>query len=62
MKRADTTPEPSKNFVHAEHTLKPVHAEIDGEAPRRSKRLRIAKSFGNDFTAYLVDDTYRTIS
>jgi hypothetical protein len=35
---ADTTPEPSRNFVHFEHTLEPVHEEIDGEAPRRSKR------------------------
>jgi hypothetical protein len=35
---ADTTHEPSKYFMHAEHTLKPVHDEIDGEAPRRSKR------------------------
>jgi hypothetical protein len=35
---ADTTPEPSRNFVHFEHTLEPLHEEIDGEAPRRSKR------------------------
>jgi hypothetical protein len=44
---ADTTPKPSKNFVHAEHILKPAHKEIDGEAIRRSKRQRIAKSFGD---------------
>jgi hypothetical protein len=61
MKIADTTPEPSENFVHVEHTLKPVHEEIDGEALMRIKRLRIAKSFGDDFTIYLVDDTSRTI-
>jgi hypothetical protein len=35
---ADTTSDPSKKFMHAEHTLEPVHEEIDGEAPRRSKR------------------------
>jgi hypothetical protein len=58
---ADTSPEPSKNFDHAEHTPEPIHEEIDNEAPRRSKRPRIAKSFGDDFTIYLVDDTPKTI-
>jgi hypothetical protein len=28
-----------------------------GVAPRRSERQRIAKSFGEDFTVYLVNDT-----
>jgi hypothetical protein len=59
---ADTTPNPSKNFMHAEHTLEPVHEEIDTEAPRRSKRRRIEKSFGDDLTVYLVDDTPKIIS
>jgi hypothetical protein len=37
--------------------------EKDGsEAPRRSKRQRVAKSFGNDFTVYLVDDTPTSIA
>jgi hypothetical protein len=58
---ADTSPEPSKNFDHAEHTPKPIHEEIDSEALRRSKRLRTAKSFSDDFTIYLVDDTPKTI-
>ena len=58
---ADTTPEPSKNFVNAEHTLEPVHKEIDDEAPRKSKRQMTAKSFGDDFTIYLMDDTSKTI-
>jgi hypothetical protein len=31
-------------------------------APRRSKRQRIAKSFGEDFTVYLIDDTPTTIA
>jgi hypothetical protein len=57
----DTSPEPSENFDHAEHTAKPIHEEIDSEAPRRSKRPRTAKSFGDDFTIYLVDDTPKTI-
>jgi hypothetical protein len=58
---ADTSPEPSGNFDHAEHTPEPIHEEIDSEAPRRSKRSRIAKSFGDDFTIYLVDGTPKTI-
>jgi hypothetical protein len=37
---ADTTLDPSENFMHAEHTLEPVHEEIDSEAPRRRKRQR----------------------
>jgi hypothetical protein len=59
---ADTTLELSENFVHAEHTLELVHEEIDGIAPRKSKRQRTAKSFGDDFTIYLMDDTPRIIS
>jgi hypothetical protein len=42
---ADTTPVPSENFVHAEHTLESVHEKIDDEAPRRSKGQRATKSF-----------------
>ena len=42
------------------------HEEIldkdDSEAPRRSKRQRVAKFFGDDFTMYLVDDTPTTIA
>jgi hypothetical protein len=48
--------------MRAEHTLEPVHEEIDNETPRRSKRQKIAKSFGDDFTVYLMNDTSRTIS
>jgi len=33
----------------------------DSEAPRRNKRQKVAKSFGGDFTVYLVDDTPTTI-
>jgi hypothetical protein len=58
---ADASPEPSGNFDHAEHTPEPIHEEIDSEAPRRSKRSRIAKSFSDDFTIYLMDDTPKTI-
>jgi hypothetical protein len=59
---ADTTPEPSKNFDHVEHTPEPIHEEIDSKAPRRSKRPRTAKSFGDNFIVYLVDDTPKTIA
>jgi hypothetical protein len=58
---ADTSLKPFENFNHAEHTPEPIHEEIDSEAPRRSKRLRTAKTFGDDFTIYLVDDTPKTI-
>jgi hypothetical protein len=57
----DTSPEPSKIFDHAEHTSEPIYDEIDGEAPRRSKRPRTAKFFGDDFTVYLMDDTPKII-
>jgi hypothetical protein len=57
----DTTPEPSENFDHAKHTPERIHEKIDSEAPRRSKRPMIAKSFGDDFTIYLMDDTPKTI-
>jgi hypothetical protein len=55
---ADATPKPCENFVHVEHTLEPVHEEIDSE---RSKRHRTITSFGDDLTVYLLDDTPRTI-
>jgi hypothetical protein len=53
----DISPEPSENFDHAEHTPEPIHEEIDSESPRRSKRPRTVKSFSDDFTIYLMDDT-----
>jgi hypothetical protein len=59
---ADTTTGPPENFVHAKHTLEPVHEEIDDEAARRSKRQMTTQSFDDDFTIYLMDVTPRTIS
>jgi hypothetical protein len=35
--------------------------EDDNVSTRKSKRPRIAKSFGNDYSVYLVDDTPSTI-
>src|SRR5438128_3723336 len=49
-------PEPT---ISMEHYDNPV--EDDNEAPRRSKRQRIAKSFGDDFIVYLIDDTPSSI-
>jgi hypothetical protein len=57
----DTSSKPSGNFDHAKHTPKPIHEEIDCEAPRKIKRPRTAKYFSDDFTIYLVDDTTKTI-
>ena len=47
-----------------EPIIKPLRNEEDdnGLAPRRSKRQRVAKSFGEDFTVYLIDDTPTTIA
>jgi hypothetical protein len=50
----DTTPYSCEKIMHVEHTLEAVHEEMDGEAPRRSKRQRIAKYFGDDFSIYLI--------
>ena len=36
--------------------------EENNEVPTRSKRQRIAKSFGDDFLVYLIDDTHNSIS
>jgi hypothetical protein len=58
---ADTSPKPSETFNHTKHTPESIHVEIDSEAPSRSKRPRTAKSFGDDFTVYLVDGTPKTI-
>jgi hypothetical protein len=58
---ANTSLEPSRNFDHAERIPEPIREEIDSEAPRRSKRPRTVKSFGDDFTIYLMDDTHKTI-
>jgi hypothetical protein len=48
-------------------SLPPVHSEQPIEdysidAPRRSKRQRTKKSFGDNFIVYLVDDTPKTLS
>ena len=46
---------------HNEHTLVENPEEDNNDAPRKSKRQRTVKSFGDDFIVYLIDDTPRTI-
>jgi hypothetical protein len=53
--------EPTILIEHNEQTHVENTEEDDNEAPRRSKRQRTAKSFGDDFIVYLVDDTPKTI-
>jgi hypothetical protein len=58
----NTTPESVEFSEHDEHTLESNHKEIHSDAPRRSKRQRTAKSFDDDFTAYLIYDSSKTIT
>uniref|UniRef100_A0A453CRN0 Uncharacterized protein n=1 Tax=Aegilops tauschii subsp. strangulata TaxID=200361 RepID=A0A453CRN0_AEGTS len=50
-------PEPTIAMEHVENPIEGYNG-----TPVRSKRQRTAKSFGDDFIVYLVDDTPRTIS
>jgi hypothetical protein len=45
-----------------ENVFENIHEKDDNEAPTRSKRRRTAKSFGDDFIVYLVDDTPKSIA
>jgi hypothetical protein len=68
----DETSSPRQESVEKDDSTKPMelneptfieHSEEDiDEAPRRSKRQRTKKSFGDDFIIYLVDDTPKTIA
>src|SRR5438128_11725249 len=49
-------PEPTISMEHYNNLV-----EDDNEDPRRSKRQRIAKPFGDDFIVYLIDDTPSSI-
>ena len=61
---SEGAPHATDTFVPVEYTEQPttesLKEENDGVA-RKSKRPRIAKSFGDDFAIYLVDDTPTTI-
>ena len=52
-----TITEPVISMEHVESTV-----EENNEVPTWSKRQRTAKSFGDDFLMYLVDDTPTSIS
>jgi hypothetical protein len=60
----EITPELVAPFESFEQSIEHEHVpEKDhSEAPRRSKRQRIVKSFGDDFTVYLVDNTPTSIA
>jgi hypothetical protein len=51
--------EPSNNSESTTDIEQVIKQDID--APRRSKRQRIEKSFGDDFIIYLVDDLPKTL-
>ena len=51
----------TESIEHSEPTLVENPQEDNNETLRKSKRQRTAKSFGDDFIVYLVDDTPRTI-
>jgi hypothetical protein len=54
----DSSVEP---IEYNEHTLVKNPEEDNNNAPRKSKRQRNVKSFGDNFIVYLIDDTPRTI-
>src|SRR5436190_9749061 len=56
------SPEPTIPVTHNEPSLVENPIDENSEAPRKSKRQRTTKSFGDDFIVYLVDDTPRTIA
>src|SRR5438105_14873809 len=59
---SEIIPEPVAPIESSEQPHENVLEEDDSDAPRRSKRQRIEKSFGDDFTVYLVDDTPTSIA
>jgi hypothetical protein len=59
---SEITPEHSTPVESSEQPHEIVLEEDDNDAPKRSKRQRLEKSFGDDFIVYLVDDTPTTIA
>jgi hypothetical protein len=54
------TPEP---VIHTDvETHEKIPEEDNNIVARKSKRRRVAKSFGEDYIIYLVDDTPTTIA
>ncbi|KAK1669446.1 hypothetical protein QYE76_057605 [Lolium multiflorum] len=58
----EIVPESSTSNEYFEQSHEIVIEKDDNEAPKRSKRRRIEKSFGDDFIVYLVDDTPTSIA
>lgn len=58
----DVAPEPAIPIENLEQILVEIPEEDDNETPTRSKRQRIAKSFGDVFIVYLVEDTLKIIN
>ena len=56
------TPENNDEIVCFDQPLEGNNEKDDNEVTRKSKRQMTAKSFGDDFIVYLVDDTPRTIA
>jgi len=56
------TPENNDEIVRFDQPLKGNKEKDDNKVTRKSKRQRTAKSFGDDFIVYLIDDTPRTIA
>jgi hypothetical protein len=57
-------PHEHANFIPIEQIEEPLMQnpeEDDIVVTRKSKRQRVAKSFGDDYIVYLVDDTPTTI-
>src|SRR3990170_4321489 len=67
---SEETPEPAIPMEYYEQTHDENPEEVDEENPEeddeetlgRGKRQRTAKTFGDDFLVYLVDDTPTSIS
>jgi hypothetical protein len=59
---SEITLEHSTPVESSEQPHEIVLEENDNDAPKRSKRQRVEKSFGDDFIVYLVDDTPTTIA
>ncbi|KAK1646723.1 hypothetical protein QYE76_064528 [Lolium multiflorum] len=66
LRNVQHVPTMNKNLVSGSllcrDGFKIVIEKDDNEAPKRSKRRRIEKSFGDDFIVYLVDDTPTSIA
>ena len=59
---SEIIPESSTFNEYFEQPHEDVIEKDDNEAPARSKRQRVSKSFGDDFIVYLVDDTPTSIA